>query len=78
MYMHQGRSRDPIDAAEGYDQIIWGFSTSYAAAWNAANVKDPELDDPKNVDDVMNIADGELNGVVDWSDYRKRMGTPGL
>jgi hypothetical protein len=78
VYMHQGKSQDPIDAADAYDEIIWGYSVSYAAAWNAANIKDPELGDPKHVEDVLTAADGELEGVVDWSDYRKRMAGPGL
>ena len=72
VYMHQGPRQDGIAADQAYGEVILGFSTSYAAAWNAANLKDPELSDPKQVDDVLTTADRELDGVVDWSDYRKR------
>jgi len=78
VYMHEGASLDPIDAADAYPEIIWGFSTSYAAAWMQASMRDPQISDPKHVNDVMTIADGELNGVVDWSDYRKRMASAGM
>ena len=74
VYMHQGSSADPIDATNAYDEVIWGYSVSYAAAWTAAGVKDPQINTPEQVNDVLTQADGELEGVVDWNDYRLRMG----